>query len=204
VANVYRKGAKSVHIGTRRRPGMGVETIPGCNLDPGGEWRSDLPAGTVCVDCFGASAASKGRGTRAVRGGAKAATLGTAAALALAAAVVGSSLGEPVNILVLPTNSVGPAFSALPSVTPGPLVPSTGAPALTFPPFPSYPPVPTVSVPTYPPTPTFAPLPTFPPFPTFGPLPTLDPPPLPTLAPKVCVHPGIHVGVTDLCKWPHN
>lgn len=202
MADVFRRGRKDVHRAIVSGDPDDPMRPNGCNLDSGGAWGPVVPPGPRCSVCFAAlRRGSSGRG--------KAPLLGTAAALALATAVVASSLGEPVNILPIPTASGGPAFP-LATVTPGPSrVPPTpsAAPALT--------PAPTVVDPTAVPLPTFGPLPTYPSVPTFGPLPTWPPfpvlPPLPTLAPpgptlppvKVCLHPGTHLGV-DACKWPHN
>src|SRR6185436_7674643 len=170
----------------------------GCNLDSGGAWGPVVPPGPRCSVCFAAlRRGSSGRG--------KAPLLGTAAALALAAAVVASSLGEPVNLF--PTASGGPAFP-LATVTPGPSrVPPTpsAAPALTPAPSASIDPA-EQQIPTVAPLPTFGPLPTYPPVPTWPPLPTFQLPvlPDPTSLPKICIHPGLHNGVLDPCKWPQN
>jgi len=191
VANVYRRGRKDVHRAIVSGDPDDPMRPNGCNLDGGGEWGPVLPPGPQCPVCFAAlrEQRSSGRG--------KPALVGTAAALTLATLVLASSFGEPVNFFPVPTNSVGPAFSALPRVTPEPtrvpLTPST-APALT--------PLPTFVLPTFGPLPTYPPVPTYPPLPTWPPLPTFALPPLPDPTPKPCVHPGIHVGV-DACRWPH-
>ena len=197
MADVFRRGRKDVHRAIVSGDPDDPMRPNGCNLDSGGAWGPVVPPGPRCSVCFAAlKRGSSGRG--------KAPLLGTAAALALATAVVASSLGEPVNILPIPTASGGPAFP-LATVTPGPSrVPPTpsAAPALT--------PIPTVPLPTVDPTvaplPTFGPLPTYPPVPTWPPLPTFQLPvlPDPTPLPRVCIHPGLHVGVLDPCKWPQN
>ena len=198
--DVYRLGRRDVHHAFRS--GGVVFEHDSCRLDgKGNAWLPVPPPGPRCGVCFVGSAGPKRRGP----GVSKAAFAGSAAALALAAAVFASSLGEPVNLLVLPTAS-GPAFPS-PVVTPGPSLvpPASEAPALTYPPVgPTTPPLvsPTAGpIPTFPPLPTYPPVPTWPPLPTFGPLPV---PPLPTIAPfRPCVHPGTHLGV-DPCRWPHN
>lgn len=191
MANVYRRGAKSVHRSIRK-DGHRFD-IQACSLDAGGEWTPVIPPGPRCEACFGAPL-----GTRRHPDGKRPATVAAATAAALCAAVVlASSLDEPVNLLPVDTAAV--SFSATPVlVTPGPSrAPSSEAPVLTPRPTRTLEPVATRE-----PLPTFGPVPTWPPMPTFPPLPTFDLPdlPLPTL--KVCRHPGEHLGV-DPCKWPH-
>jgi hypothetical protein len=199
VADVFRRGRKDVHRAIVSGDPDDPMRPNGCSFDGGGEWGPVIPAGPRCSVCF----AALSERSRNSRGRGKAPLLGTAAALALAAAVFASSLGEPVNFFPYPSSTEvpvlvtpGPATVPPPSLVPAP-IPTFAVPTLG--PAPTWPPVP-----TYPPTPTFGPLPTFPPLPTFGPLPTLNLP-LPTTPPivKVCVHPGTHLGV-DPCKWPHN
>jgi hypothetical protein len=178
---------------------MAVEQNIACNIDPTViDWGSGIPVGPRCVACFGERDEQRSGASRKPRRLAPLAA--TAAALALAAAVFGSSLGEPVNFF--PTASDDVTSAPFVIVTPGPSVPPTAAPVLT--PQPSSEPQVTLA-----PLPTFPPVPTFPPLPTLGPLPTWPPfPALPTLNPPhpsliPCLHPGTHLGV-DPCRWPHN
>ena len=200
--DVYRIGKRDVHHAFRS--GGVVFEHDSCRLDGrGNAWLLVPPPGPRCGVCFAGMA---GDAPKRTRGRSKAAFASTAAALALAAAVFGSSLGTPVNILG-PFPSGSGAGTPFVTVTPGPSVvitPATGAPVLT--PAPTLLPIPTLqAAPTFGPAPTWPPLP---PVPTFGPLPTWPPfpvPPMPTTPPilKVCVHPGTHLGV-DACRWPHN
>lgn len=191
--DVYRSGRRDVHHAFRSG---GVEfEHDSCRLDGrGNAWFPVPPPGPRCGVCFAGLAKRTGPGRS------QAPLALTAASLALAAAIFGTSLGEPVNFFPTASGDVTSAPSA--SVTPGPSVvpPLPTAPVLTPAPVGTLQPVP-----TYPPVPTFGPLPTWPPFPQLPPLPTLAPPKIdPTPLPRLCVHPGIHVGVLDLCKWPHN
>lgn len=215
MADVFRRGTKSVHIGTRRSPELEPEQQIGCNLDPGFDWTSALPAGPICTACFGMAAARRAdHRRRYARGATRAAVAGTTAVVLGAAVVFASSLDTPVNyfptpvpaespVLVTPGPSTSPSeapvFTSLPTNSPVPRASDSALP--TLPPFPTYPPVP-----TWPPLPTYPPLPTLPPLPTFGPLPTLPviDPPDPTVPPIICVHPGQHQGVKDICQWPGN
>lgn len=184
MANVYRRGTKSVHRSIREAAQR--FDVNECNLDPGGEWGPVVPAGPRCEACFGGV-----RTSRRPNGRRPALVAATAAAVFAASVVFASSLDAPVNIAPFGTASPSPTFA---SVTPGPSV---------LPAAPTFEPVPTLGpLPTYPPAPTFGPLPTWPPFP---PLPTLRPLPNPSLPPPplICRHPGQHVGVLDPCKWPH-
>ena len=200
MADVFRRGRKDVHRAIVSGDPDDPMRPNGCNLDGGGEWGPLLPPGTRCHVCFAALTRQRRSGGRG-----KTPLVASAAVLALVAAVFGSSLGEPVNILgPFPSDSAGP--SVLPSMTPAPsVIPSSEAPVLT--PNPTIPLSTLLPQPTFPPLPTFGQIPTYPPVPTWPPLPVL--PPLPTLAPtlppigRVCVHPGTHLGV-DPCKWPHN
>jgi len=192
VADVYRKGTKSVHRAIVL-DGHRFDVL-GCNLDPGGEWASALPEGPKCTDCFGAGAAAgamaPGRAARR-QTRRQTAAVGGASALALAAAVWATP-SQPVT----PIASLSPTGGAL-------------LPTLTA--------IVTPEPTRVPPTPSTAPALTPSPAPTFGPEPTPirevvyivlpQPTPAPTQkqapTPKPCVHPGTHLGA-DACKWPHN
>jgi len=185
---------------------MGVESIAGCNLDSGGEWGPTQPPGPPCPTCFGAVRAARGGPDR--RPKLRNAALASGALAAAFAAVVLASpdmnlipayYGSGESALASPSASVTPGSSV---VTPVP----TEAPALTPSPTQGNNSEPVMSQQPGIVLPTFGPLPTYPPVPTWPPFPVIPQPPapVPTILPVVCRHPGQHVGVLDLCKWPGN
>ncbi len=195
--DVYRKGAKSVHVGWQRPGVTKAAQIDECNLDSGGLWGPDVPAGIRCVACFGPESqpavVSETRRPRPSRPGRKAAAASGAAALAL--------------ILALWTNQ--PMTPAVATLSPGPsslgatlgptFVSATPGASSEAPPEPSESP-PATAAPVLLPDPNDS-----------GGIVgnatrvvirlILPKPPGPL--PKPCRHPGQHFGV-DACRWPGN